>query len=427
MFDVWMRLLSRVDDSVLWLSAGHAAATAHLRAEAERRGVYGERLVFAPKLPGNEDQNEDHLARHRLAGLFLDTLPCNAHDAAGNALRAGLPVVTAMGQTFAGRVCASMLHAAGLPELVTDSLAEYETLALKLATEPPLLQGLRGKARRATRHLRLVRHRPVPSPYGDGLCDDAQALPARRAARGLRGFGDRGLKRTEAFMGESRFITTQDGLRLHALDYGDRHSPHLPVVCLPGLTRTVEDFAVLAAALANDRRVLCLDYRGRGRSDYDPNPEHYAIAVETADVVTVMAALEAVPAIIVGTSRGGLIAMTLAADTSPSCSRGSSSTISARWSKPRGCHGSRAMSAKCRIPASYQEVAEFLRRSTGNQFPKLGAADWLAAAKRGWREEGGRLVTTYDPALARTLAGVSTPTSRFRPCGRNSTPWRRCR
>ena len=115
-------------------------------------------------------------------------------------------------------------------------------------------------------------------------------------------------------MSESRFIAAKDGLRLHALDYGDRHSSRLPVVCLPGLTRTVEDFAVLAAALANERRVLSLDYRGRGRSDYDPNPDHYAIAVETADVVTVMAALEAMPAIVVGTSRGGLIAMMLAAE-----------------------------------------------------------------------------------------------------------------
>jgi protein O-GlcNAc transferase len=142
-FDVWMRLLSRVDDSVLWLSAGHAAA--HLRAEAERRGIYGERLVFAPRLPGHEDQNADHLARHRLAGLFLDTVPCNALGAAENALRAGLPIVTALGQTFAGRVCGSMLHAAGLPELVTGSLAEYEALALKLATDPALLQGFAAK------------------------------------------------------------------------------------------------------------------------------------------------------------------------------------------------------------------------------------------------------------------------------------------
>jgi predicted O-linked N-acetylglucosamine transferase (SPINDLY family) len=132
-----MRLLSDVDDSVLWLSAGHAALSAQLRAEAEQRGVYGERLPFAPRLPGHED----HSARHRLAGLFLDTVPCNAGGAAGDALRAGLPVVTCMGQTFAGRVCASMLHAAGLADLATDSLADYEALALKLATDPAPLQG----------------------------------------------------------------------------------------------------------------------------------------------------------------------------------------------------------------------------------------------------------------------------------------------
>ena len=135
-FDVWMRLLSDVDDSVLWLSVGDAAASAHLRAEAEQRGVYGERLVFAPKLP-----TSDHLARLRLADLFLDTMPCNAQGEAGDALQTGLPVVTCMGETFAGRVCGSMLHAAGLPDLVTDSLGEYEALALKLATEPLLRQG----------------------------------------------------------------------------------------------------------------------------------------------------------------------------------------------------------------------------------------------------------------------------------------------
>ena len=140
-FDVWMRLLSGVDDSVLWLSTGHAAASADLRARAERRGIYGERLVFAPKLAAHED----HLARHRLADLFLDTVPCNAHGAAADALRAGLPVVTCKGQTFAGRISESLLHAAGLPELVTDSLAEYEALALKLATEPPLRQGFAAK------------------------------------------------------------------------------------------------------------------------------------------------------------------------------------------------------------------------------------------------------------------------------------------
>ena len=205
-------------------------------------------------------------------------------------------------------------------------------------------------------------------------------------------------------MGESRFITAKDGLRLHALDYGDRHSPRLPIVCLPGLTRTVEDFAVLAAALANDRRVLSLDYRGRGRSDYDPNPDHYAIAVESADVVTVMAALDAIPAIVVGTSRGGLIAMTLAAEKSELLAGVVLNDIGPVVDI-EGVIRIKGYVGQLQHPTSYQEAAEFLRRSTGNQFPKLGAADWLAAAKRGWREEAGRLVSTYDPALANTFQG----------------------
>jgi pimeloyl-ACP methyl ester carboxylesterase len=209
---------------------------------------------------------------------------------------------------------------------------------------------------------------------------------------------------TEAFMGESRFITTKDGLRLHALDHGERYSPRLPVVCLPGLTRTVEDFAVLAATLASDRRVLSLDYRGRGRSDYDPNPEHYAIAVETADVVTVMTALEAIPAIVVGTSRGGLIAMTLAAE-KPELLAGVVLNDIGPVVEIEGVIRIKGYVGQLQHPASYREAAEFLQRSTGSQFPKLGAADWLAAAKRGWREEAGQLVSTYDPALAHTLQG----------------------
>src|SRR5262249_36572743 len=116
--------------------------------------------------------------------------------------------------------------------------------------------------------------------------------------------------------GVSRFVTAPDGLRLHVREYGDRHPRHLPVVCLPGLSRTTEDFDVLAAAIAADavmpRRVLALDYRGRGLSDYDRNPKIYAFRVDLADVIAVLAAVAAAPAIIVGTSRGGLLAMALA-------------------------------------------------------------------------------------------------------------------
>jgi pimeloyl-ACP methyl ester carboxylesterase len=152
--------------------------------------------------------------------------------------------------------------------------------------------------------------------------------------------------------------------------------------------------------------VLSLDYRGRGRSDYDPDPEHYSIPVETADVVAVMTALEAVPAIIVGTSRGGLIAMALAAG-KVELLEGVVLNDIGPVVETDGVARIKSYVGQMPQPTSYQEVAEFLQRSTGDQFPKLGAPDWLAAAKRGWREEGGRLVSTYDPALARTLQGVS--------------------
>ncbi|MEZ0262853.1 MAG: tetratricopeptide repeat protein [Alphaproteobacteria bacterium] len=139
-FAVWMRLLKQVDGSVLWLLEPNAAATSNLRASAQAAGVAPERLVFAPRVAV-----EDHLARHRQAGLFLDTQLYNAHTTASDALWAGLPVVTCLGGTFAGRVAASLLHAAGLPELVTATTAEYEALALKLARDPAALAALKAK------------------------------------------------------------------------------------------------------------------------------------------------------------------------------------------------------------------------------------------------------------------------------------------
>ncbi len=140
MFDVWMRILRQIEGSVLWLLRGNAEVPDNLRREAGRRGVAPERLVFAPRLAG-----ADHLARHRLADLFLDTLPYNAHTTASDALWAGVPVLTCAGSTFAGRVAASLLRAVGLPELVTTSLADYEALALELATDSERLTGLKRK------------------------------------------------------------------------------------------------------------------------------------------------------------------------------------------------------------------------------------------------------------------------------------------
>lgn len=141
LFDVWMRLLQTVPGSVLWLRSTSAEAQGNLQKEAQARGVEPHRLVFAPHVPSMAD----HLARHSLADLYLDTVPYNAHSTTCDALWAGVPVLTCMGQAFASRVAASALTAIGLPELITDDLPAYEQKALELAREPVRLQELRGK------------------------------------------------------------------------------------------------------------------------------------------------------------------------------------------------------------------------------------------------------------------------------------------
>jgi predicted O-linked N-acetylglucosamine transferase (SPINDLY family) len=142
-FDIWMRLLEKIDGSVLWLLEDNPDASLNLRREAVACGVSADRLVFAPRM-----EIERHLARHRLADLFLDTLPCNAHTTASDALWAGLPLLTCLGQAFPGRVAASVLTAAGLPELITHDLAGYEARALALATSPAMLAELRSRLAR---------------------------------------------------------------------------------------------------------------------------------------------------------------------------------------------------------------------------------------------------------------------------------------
>jgi len=140
-FDIWMRLMQQVEGSVMWLQDTYPAAKRNLRFEAERRGISADRLVFAR----TKKLLELHLARLSLADLFLDTLPYNAHATGMDALWAGLPVLTCLGKTFPWRVAAGLLRAAGLPEMVTTSLAEYEELALALARDPRRLAALRKK------------------------------------------------------------------------------------------------------------------------------------------------------------------------------------------------------------------------------------------------------------------------------------------
>jgi predicted O-linked N-acetylglucosamine transferase (SPINDLY family) len=142
-FDVWMRLLKQVSGSVLWLYADRASAEVNLRRAAAAHGIDPARLVFARRMAQG-----DHLARHHLADLFLDTLPYNAHTTAADALWAGLPVVTCLGKSFAGRVAASLLRAVGVPDLVAPDLGAYERLALRLASEPALLDTTRERLQR---------------------------------------------------------------------------------------------------------------------------------------------------------------------------------------------------------------------------------------------------------------------------------------
>jgi pimeloyl-ACP methyl ester carboxylesterase len=208
----------------------------------------------------------------------------------------------------------------------------------------------------------------------------------------------------------SRFITSADGLRLHVREYGGGPSQRLPVVCLPGLSRTAEDFHALAAALAGDpvtpRRVLALDYRGRGLSDYDSDPKNYALPVELTDVIAVLDACGAAPAVIIGTSRGGLLAMMLAA-VRPDAVAGAVLNDIGPVIEAKGLMRIRNYVGKLPQPANFDEGADILRHIADGQFPKLSPADWIAAAKRTWREKDGRLVLTYDTALAHNFAAIA--------------------
>lgn len=179
LFNIWMRLLLAVAGSVLWLSGGNATAARNLRLEAEKRGISPDRLVFAPRM----ESLPRHLARYRQADLFLDTFYYNAHTTASDALWAGLPVLTCLGDTFAGRVAASLLKAIGLPELIAKTPSEYEGLALQLATQPePLAVIRRNLALNRTSHplfdtAHFTRHiekayRVMHQRYRGGLAPD---------------------------------------------------------------------------------------------------------------------------------------------------------------------------------------------------------------------------------------------------------------
>jgi len=206
----------------------------------------------------------------------------------------------------------------------------------------------------------------------------------------------------------SVFVSAPDGLMLHVRSYGRRSAETTAVVCLPGLARTAADFEPLASALSHEpgsRWVIALDYRGRGLSSYDRNPANYSLPVELADVLAIVTALDAAPAIFVGTSRGGLLSMLLAA-VRPTMVAGVVLNDIGPVIEPQGLMRIKSYVGKLPQPRTFDEGAEILRRLFAAQFPKLGPEDWLANAHRTFKEQNGRLVTTYDVKLATTMNGV---------------------
>jgi pimeloyl-ACP methyl ester carboxylesterase len=209
--------------------------------------------------------------------------------------------------------------------------------------------------------------------------------------------------------GSSQFITAHDGLKLHVSAYGPRPATTVPVVCLPGLARTGADFDALATALAGDRNrpryVVTMDYRGRGRSDYDRNPFNYNFATELADVLAVLTALDIGPAVFVGTSRGGILAMLLAS-ARPTAIAGVVLNDIGPVIDVRGLARIKSYVGNLPEPKSFADGAEILRRLFASQFPKLTEDDWVAFSRRAFKEQAGRLRPTYDVRIAKTLEGI---------------------
>jgi pimeloyl-ACP methyl ester carboxylesterase len=203
----------------------------------------------------------------------------------------------------------------------------------------------------------------------------------------------------------SQFVSAPDGLQLHVRVYGEE-TGRLPVVCLPGLSRNSSDFHALGEALSTasgtPRRVLCVDLRGRGLSEYDRNPANYSLPVELGDVVTILTELSAEPAIFIGTSRGGILTMLLAAFR-PGAIAGAVLNDIGPVIETTGLMRIKSYVGKLSPPASIEDGAEILRRRDGAQFTRLTMDDWLDQARRNWWLKDGKLVPSYDPALSKTF------------------------
>src|SRR3712207_1543968 len=209
------------------------------------------------------------------------------------------------------------------------------------------------------------------------------------------------------------FVSAADGLRLYARDYDPHTAGALPVVCLSGLTRSSEDFHELAVALSRDaarpRRVLSLDYRGRGRSDWDQDWRNYDVKVELNDVLQVLTVAGVEKAVFVGTSRGGLITMALSA-VRPELIAGAVLNDVGPALEIEGLMRIRGYVGKLPAPRTIEEAAQILRTTSGQQFPGFTDAQWEAMARGTWRESDGQLVLNYDPNLMKTLENLNPET-----------------
>lgn len=210
---------------------------------------------------------------------------------------------------------------------------------------------------------------------------------------------------------ESRFIPAPDGLMLHVRCYGaGTQTPHLPVLCLPGLTRNEADFAPLARHLSADparpRRVFALDSRGRGQSGYDPDWRNYNPAVELADVIAVMGTLALERAAFIGTSRGGILTMLMAA-VQPATIAGAILNDIGPVIEAAGLMRIKGYVGQMPRPKDMAHGAAILRDLFGDQFPHLNEADWLAWANRNWQQVADGFVARYDGALAETLKDLT--------------------
>ena len=203
----------------------------------------------------------------------------------------------------------------------------------------------------------------------------------------------------------SIFVAAPDGLRLHVREYGQAHSPALSVVCLPGLARTTADFDALAPALAYDkpqRRVIAIDSRGRGQSEYDANPKNYNLTVELGDLAAVLMALEIKRAVFIGSSRGGILTMLLAAAHQEMIAGAVLHDVGPVI-EPEGVARIKSYVGKLRQPNNFEEGVDILHGLFAAQFPKFTREQWLSTAQRTWKLQTGTLVLTYDPALSETL------------------------